>query len=227
MDKGDFPLVFPHPLENLNGLLAFGGDLSPERLLLAYRFGIFPWYSEGEPIMWWSLSPRLVLFPSRLKVSKSMRNYFNQNRFHVTVDQHFELVIRKCQQSKRKGQNGTWISEEMIDAYNRLHEMGHAHSVEVWEGESLVGGLYGVSLGKIFYGESMFSIVSNSSKYGFISLARSLYARGFELIDCQQSTDHLISLGAEEISCEEFMNLLRNNLLNEEYRGSWKEWDIN
>ena len=215
---------FPHPeLANEDGVLAVGGDLSAERLLLAYRMGIFPWFNPGDPIMWWSPDPRFLLFPNELKVSKSMRPYFNQKKFRVTFDQAFETVIRFCQRTNRKGQyGGTWITEGMIEAYNRLHFLGYAHSVEVWQGDYLVGGLYGISLGKIFFGESMFAKVSNASKFGFITLAKRLEELGFWLIDCQQKTVHLESLGGRSISRHEFLNYLTKNSKEEDWVGSWK-----
>ena len=204
-------LIFPSPeLANPDGVLAVGGDLSPERLLLAYQHGIFPWFSAGEPIMWWSPDPRFVLFPEKLKVSKSMRPYFNQQKFRVTYDRAFGQVMRECSQPRVGGPQGsTWITESMVEAYIRLHEIGFAHSVEVWEGEELVGGLYGLSLGKCFFGESMFTRVSNASKFGFISLVKHLRAFDFQLIDCQQQTGHLKSLGAEAISRKAFFAVFK------------------
>ena len=202
---------FPNPAEaEANGILAVGGDLSATRLLTAYRYGIFPWYSEGEPIIWWSPDPRFVLFPADLKVSRSMRPYFNQKKFDCSFDQDFEAVMRACQTTARRGQSGTWITEDMIRAYVHLHELGFAHSVEVWQENELVGGLYGLALGKVFFGESMFAKASNASKFGFISLVRFLHKKGFELVDCQQQTTHLASLGAKAISRKKFMTLLND-----------------
>ena len=217
-------IAFPHPeLANEDGILAVGGDLSVERLLLAYRMGIFPWFNPGDPIMWWSPDPRFVLFPDELKISKSMRPYFNQKKFTVTLDEHFDQVIRSCQEVWRKGQyGGTWITEGMIEAYSRLHYMGYAHSVEVWEKDELVGGLYGIALGKIFFGESMFTKVSNASKFGFITLVKKLQEWGFWLIDCQQKTLHLQSLGARGISRTKFLNYLGKNTKEQDWVGSWK-----
>lgn len=214
---------FPHPnLANEDGMLAVGGDLSPERLLLAYKLGIFPWFNEGDPIIWWSPDPRFVLFPEKLKVSKSMRPYFNQNKFTVTLDTAFKDVIRACQQQKRKGQlGGTWITEDMLEGYCKLYELGYAHSVEVWKADKLVGGLYGISLGKCFFGESMFATESNASKFGFIYLVRKLKELGFWLIDCQQETRHLASMGAEAISREDFLNLLNKNRDEPSTLGHW------
>lgn len=206
-------LIFP-PVEEAEdwGGLALGGDLSPERLVLAYASGIFPWYEEGQPIIWHAPNPRFVLFPDKLKVSRSMRPVLNQSRFAITYDQDFYAVIRQCQQHKRRGQRGTWITEDMIEAYTRLHRLGLAHSVEAWQEEQLVGGLYGVSLGSIFFGESMFSQVSNASKAAFITLVQELRTLGFTLIDCQVYTDHLKSLGAEDVARSIYMRLLEEGL---------------
>lgn len=213
-------IAFPPPeLANAEGLLAVGGDLSPERLLLAYRMGIFPWYNEGDPICWWSTDPRLVLFPSELKVSRSMRPYFNQSRFQVTADQDFTAVIRACAGHDRE--NHTWITDDMQAAYCRLHELGYAHSVEVWEADQLVGGLYGIALGPVFFGESMFSRVSNASKFGFIALVRRLEQLGFVMIDCQQETAHLQSLGARNISRKVFTELLDEHIPESIRAESW------
>ncbi|SHJ21146.1 leucyl/phenylalanyl-tRNA--protein transferase [Mesonia phycicola] len=207
-------LVFP-PIVNadVQGLLAIGGDLSPQRLQLAYQSGIFPWYSEGEPILWWSPDPRMVLFPEEIKISKSMRQLFKKNAFTVTYNKTFESVIRNCAQAKREGQDDTWITEEMILAYIELHKQGWAQSVEVWREEELVGGLYGIYLKeqRVFCGESMFAKVSNASKYGFISLVKKLEAEGVEIIDCQVHTNHLESLGAKEIAREVFLSYLDRN----------------
>lgn len=218
----NIPFVFPHPLSaDSDGLLCFNGDLHPQRLLLAYQFGIFPWYSADQPLMWWFISPRLVVFPDKLKVSKSMRNILNRKMYRVTFDTAFAQVIQACRNIPRAGQLGTWITDEMQAAYNELHDMGHAHSVEVWQGEELVGGLYGISLGKIFYGESMFSTQSNVSKVAFIHLVRRLGSEGFTLVDCQQDTPHLRTLGAELINEDLFMAYLRKNALVAHKPGSW------
>ncbi|MBX2870550.1 MAG: leucyl/phenylalanyl-tRNA--protein transferase [Saprospiraceae bacterium] len=217
-------LVFPHPsLADPTGVLALGGDLRPERLLLAYQNGIFPWFNPGEEIMWWSPDPRFVLFPDELKVSRSMRPYFNQQKFDLTYDQAFPQVMQSCQTVNRlaQGQFGTWITESMLEAYIHLHELGYAHSVEVWEGEELVGGLYGVALGKVFFGESMFAKRSNASKFGFISLVRRLKEEGYTLIDCQQETRHLGSLGARSISRAQFLEHLEQNKRLETDTGGW------
>ncbi|MBC6493169.1 leucyl/phenylalanyl-tRNA--protein transferase [Flavihumibacter stibioxidans] len=190
-----------------DGLLAVGGDLSPERILLAYRSGIFPWYEE-EPILWWSPDPRFVLFPAELKISKSMRPFLNREKFRFSVDEDFQQVMKNCQQIPRLFQSGTWINKDMIQAYTSLHRMGYAHSAEAWQDGKLVGGLYGVKIGKVFFGESMFSHVSNASKFAFIKLVQLLAEKGVVLIDCQVYTEHLESLGARMISREEFMEII-------------------
>ncbi|HMO37954.1 MAG TPA: leucyl/phenylalanyl-tRNA--protein transferase [Saprospiraceae bacterium] len=219
----DDELVFPHPeLADPNGMLAVGGDLSADRLLLAYEWGIFPWFNPGEPILWWSPDPRFVLFPDELKIAKSMRPYFNQRKFTVSFDERFESVVRACQQQQRNGQGGgTWITEDMVEAYYRLYESGYAHSVEVWQGKALVGGLYGVALGKIFFGESMFAAVSNASKFGFITLVQYLQKVGFRLVDCQQQTRHLGSLGARAIDRQLFLDYLTQNREETTHVGHW------
>jgi leucyl/phenylalanyl-tRNA--protein transferase len=207
-------LAFPHPaLASREGLLALEGDLSPERLILAYLFGIFPWFNPGDPIYWWSPDPRMVLFPDDLKVHKSMRPYFNQGKYRVTFNQEFKQVMRFCKTAGARVDLGTWITDEMEMAYGRLHALGHAHSVEVWEGDELVGGLYGLALGKVFFGESMFAKKSNASKFGFISLVRKLKELDFWLIDCQQETPHLKSLGAKPILRSKFLKILAENRL--------------
>ncbi|SFC05119.1 leucyl/phenylalanyl-tRNA--protein transferase [Marinospirillum celere] len=198
-------------LEEPNGLLAFGGDLSPERLLLAYSKGIFPWFSEGEPILWWSPAPRMVLFPKEIKVSRSLRKRLKRNDFKITFNQAFSQVIHFCA-ALRENREGTWISKEMETAYNQLHQQGFAHSVEVWQEEELVGGLYGLALGRVFFGESMFSRVSDASKVALVALARHLEALEFELIDCQVYSPHLASLGAREIGREEFLSFLKQGV---------------
>lgn len=197
-----------------------GGDLSPERLLTAYSLGIFPWFNEGDPIAWWSPDPRMVLFPSEMKVSKSMRPYFNQGKYSVSVDKDFEGVMRNCQKP-RSMYGGTWITDDMVEAYCRLHELGHAHSVEVWQGDDMVGGLYGVALGRCFFGESMFTRLSNASKFGFIYMVKMLEALGFWLIDCQQESTHLSSLGARPILRADFLKILERNRAQETLLGNW------
>jgi len=220
----DHFMAFPHPyLADEDGFLAMCDDLSVERLLLAYRFGIFPWHIEGQPMWWFYTHPRCILRLSQVKVSKSMRPYFNQNKYQVTYDQAFEQVINNCEQISRKGQSGTWIIPKLKKSFIELHEMGYAHSVEVWEGDDLVGGLYGLAIGKIFFGESMFAKKSNASKFGLISLCQFLLTREFELIDCQQVTNHILSLGAETMSKEEFFEVIKGNLMKETDVGKWRE----
>lgn len=202
---------FPNPeTANAEGLLAMGGDLSMDCLLTAYYSGIFPWYAEGEPILWWTPNPRMVLFPDRLHISKSMKKLLREAAFKVTFNQDFENVIMNCAKTPRPGQNGTWLVPEMIQAYQKLHELGYAQSVEVWQNNELVGGLYGIYLRdkKIFCGESMFAKVSNASKYGFIKWVQHLQKEAVKLIDCQIYTPHLESLGAEEIPRKEFLKYL-------------------
>ena len=193
------------------GIIAIGGDLSTERLLLAYNSGIFPWFEDGEPITWWSPEWRMVLFLDDLKISKSMRNILNRDVFKVTFNQDFKAVISNCQSVKREGQNGTWITDDMIAAYCKLHELGHAKSVEVWQNDELVGGLYGVDLGHVFCGESMFSKVSNASKVAFIHLVQKLKQEEYLLLDCQVYNEHLESLGCVEIEREDFMMILNHH----------------
>lgn len=202
-------LYFP-PVEEASpeGILAVGGDLSADRLMLAYKSGIFPWFEEDEPILWWSPEERMVLFFEYLKISKSMRNILKKEEFKVTFNKDFKAVITNCQNIERVGQNGTWITNDMINAYCKLHELGFAKSVEVWKNNELVGGLYGIDLGDVFCGESMFSKVSNASKVAFITLAQKLEKANYKLIDCQVHNNHLESLGCVEIDREEFMAIL-------------------
>lgn len=202
-----FPPV-EEALQAPNGLLAAGGDLSSTRLINAYRNGIFPWYSAGEPILWWSPNPRTVIFPAHLKVSRSLRRTLKRGEFHVTLDTQFRQVMEACA-APRKLDAGTWISAEIIDAYCRLHEMGIAHSVEVWKGHELVGGLYGIALGQVFFGESMFSRVTDASKVALVHLVRQLERWGYTVIDGQVSSPHLYTLGAEDISRAAFITLLQ------------------
>ena len=207
---------FPPPeTATAEGLVAYGADLDPDRVITAYREGIFPWYEEGQPILWWSPDPRMVLFPNKLKISKSMRQILKKELFNVTFNQRFWEVMKNCANARRKGQKGTWITAEIQKAYLELHQRGEAISVEVWQGERLVGGLYGVHLRdkKIFCGESMFSRMSNASKYGFIKLLEELKTMDIRLIDCQVYTEHLESLGAEEISRSHFLQYLRQSQL--------------
>lgn len=204
-------LYFP-PVEEASyeGILAVGGDLSTERLLLAYKSGIFPWFELDEPILWWSPSERMVVNPQDYKIKKSLRNIINRDIFKITFNQDFEAVITNCQQIQRVGQNGTWITKEMIKAYCKLHKEGFALSVEVWQNEELVGGLYGVDLGTVFCGESMFSKVPNASKVAFVKLIEHLKDKNYRLLDCQVHNDHLEKLGAFEISREAFMKILKH-----------------
>jgi len=202
-------LFFPDVSEaEASGVLAVGGDLSPERLMLAYRSGIFPWFDSDEPILWWSPPKRMVLFPDELVVSKSMRSILRKGVFTVTFNKDFRAVISNCSSIKRDGQPGTWITPEMIEAYVKLHELGHAKSVEVWQNNELVGGLYGVDLGHVFCGESMFSKVSNASKVAFITLVENLQIRKYKLVDCQVHNPHLESLGAREIDRDDFIKII-------------------
>lgn len=205
----DNELWFPAVEEALpDGLLAVGGDLNSDRLLLAYRNGIFPWYNEDEPILWWSPDPRFVLFPDELKISKSMRQVIKKQTFEFHTDTNFSDIVRNCRSVKRNCSDGTWISDEIENAYNHLHKLGHAHSAEAWCNGRLVGGLYGIILGKIYFGESMFSIEANASKFAFINLVQQLKKEGIILIDCQVYTAHLESLGARMIPRIEFIKIL-------------------
>jgi leucyl/phenylalanyl-tRNA--protein transferase len=206
----DERLLFPEPgLAEPDGLLAVGGDLSTGRLLLAYQNGIFPWYSDDTPILWYSPHERFVLYPQELKISKSMRQLLRSGKFTITTDTCFNDVISACSTAPREGQDGTWITDDMKVAYNKLHAEGYAHSVEVWEHNELVGGIYGVQVGHVFCGESMFSHVSNASKTALIHLCQS---GQFELIDCQVHTDHLESMGAQMISRDQYMTVLKTGL---------------
>ncbi len=205
-----------------DGLLAVGGDLSAERLLAAYSKGIFPWFGEDDPILWWSPDPRFVLFPDELKVSKSMRQFMRNTNLKVSFDTSFEAVIRSCKTIKRKHESGTWISDDIVYAYTELHKMQIAHSVEVWQEKKLVGGLYGVALGKVFFGESMFSRVSNASKYAFIKLIELLMRKNFYVVDCQVYTSHLESLGARMIEREDFVEYIENGMKFDVLPESWE-----
>jgi leucyl/phenylalanyl-tRNA---protein transferase len=205
----DERLLFPDPeLAEPDGLLAIDGDLSTERLLLAYQSGIFPWYSDDTPILWYSPHERFVIFPAELKISKSMQKVLTSGRFTVTTDKCFKKVIAACSAIERPGQDGTWITAEMKGAYIQLHQKGYAHSVEVWQEDQLVGGLYGIRTGTVFCGESMFSLVSNASKVALIHLCR----MGYDLIDCQVYTPHLASMGARMISRKEYMQFVNGEL---------------
>ncbi len=206
----DKELVFPPVnLAEPDGLLAVGGDLSPERLLLAYRSGIFPWY-EGEHILWWCPDPRFVLFPGELKVSKSIKTLINKGVFEFTTNRAFTQVLHHCKTIKRPGQEATWITDEVEKAYGKMHELGYAHSAETWKDGELVGGLYGIKLGKVFFGESMFSKISNASRFAFTRYVQQLKEEGIVLIDCQVYTEYLESLGARMISREDFIQQLKD-----------------
>lgn len=216
-------ITFPPPwMAEPGGLLAIGGDLGPDRLITAYQNGIFPWFEEDGLFYWYSPDPRCVLFPSELKVHKSMRSLFNQHKFEYRADYDFEAVIRACASKKRHGQAGSWISEAFIRAYIDLHEAGIAHSMETWHEGRLVGGLYGLSIGKVFFGESMFSDMTNASKAAFITLVRGLTRHGFRLVDCQQETAHLTSLGARNIERDLFLEMLNANHYERTAIGKWK-----
>lgn len=216
-------LIFPPPhLASQEGLLAVGGDLSSRRLVLAYRMGIFPWYSEGEPIMWWSPDPRLVLYPEEIKVSKSLKRVINKGVFQVTMDLAFSQVINECARVRLRNSEGTWLVDDMIGAYCALHEFGLAHSVESWCDGQLAGGLYGVSLGGCFFGESMFTRVSNASKVAFVTLVDFLQALSFDFIDCQVTTQHLMRFGAREIPRDEFVRQLQESLEKPTRKGRWR-----
>jgi leucyl/phenylalanyl-tRNA--protein transferase len=202
-------LFFP-PVEHSNaeGILAMGGDLNPERLILAYKSGIFPWFNPGEPVIWWSPNPRMVLFLDEFTPSKSMRNILNRNIFEVTFNQNFREVLFNCKSIKREGQDGTWITDDMAEAYSKLHDLGIAKSVEVWQNGILVGGLYGIDLGHVFCGESMFATVSNASKVAFVALVNQLKASNYSLLDCQVYNEHLESLGCREIERDIFIKII-------------------
>ncbi|HEX2395899.1 MAG TPA: leucyl/phenylalanyl-tRNA--protein transferase [Bacteroidales bacterium] len=217
-----FEYQFPDPRKaDADGLLAVGGDLSTESLLTAYSRGIFPWYDEHSPILWWSPDPRLVLFPSKFKTSDSLNQRIRQSTYNVLIDNDFTGVIRQCSRVHRKGQKGTWLTPEMIEAYVRLYDEGFAHSFETWHQGKLVGGLYGVSLGKAFFGESMFHLMRDASKVALHALVKWTLKHEFHFIDAQQSTSHLISLGAEEVSRNSFLKMLDEALKFETIRGRW------
>jgi len=206
-------LYFPPVTEaDEEGILAIGGDLSTQRLILAYRNGIFPWYTDDEPIIWWCPNPRFVLFPDEIKISKSMRAVVKKQTYSFTINNCFNNVIKNCKTINREGQSGTWISEEIIDAYTNLHNLGYALSAETWKNNKLIGGFYGVKMGNIFFGESMFSLSPNASKFAFIQLVQHLKNEGVKLIDCQVYTNHLESLGAKMIDRNDFMRLLEQHL---------------
>jgi len=205
----DKELLFPPVhLAEPDGLLAMGGDLSPERLLVAYQNGIFPWY-EGDHILWWSPHPRFVLFPGELKINRALKSLLKKNPFQFTVNKAFPEVIHHCKSIKRPGQLGTWITPEVEKAYCKMHQLGYGHSAEVWKEGKLVGGLYGIKLGKVFFGESMFSKLSNASRYAFVNYIQLLKEEGIELIDCQVYTEYLESFGARMIGRKDFISLMR------------------
>ncbi|MDC3079180.1 leucyl/phenylalanyl-tRNA--protein transferase [Flavobacteriaceae bacterium] len=202
-------LLFPSPEQASDeGIVAVGGDLKPERVMLAYRKGIFPWFESDDFLLWWSPDPRMVLFPDQVKISKSMRAVLRKKKFEVTFNKAFDDVLEACAKVKRFGQSGTWITPGLMEAYSTLHTQGHAHSVEVWEEGVLVGGLYGIDLGTVFCGESMFSKANNASKVALISLSKELKKNKYKLIDCQVPTQHLASMGAESIPRSEFLTYL-------------------
>ena len=217
-DKIEFP---PPHLASKEGLLAVGGDLSLERLLLAYRMGIFPWFSDDEPILWWSPDPRLVLYPNEIKISKTLKKIMKKGLFKVTMDSAFVQVINQCAQIRIQNNQETWILEDMIDAYCKLHELGFAHSVEAWYQGELAGGLYGVSLGNCFFGESMFTRISNASNVALVTLVEYLNTLSFDIIDCQLTTEHLLRFGAKEIPRAAFLNQLEESLKASTKKGKW------
>lgn len=217
-DKISFP---PPYLASKEGLLAVGGDLSQKRLLLAYHTGIFPWFSDDEPILWWSPDPRLVLYPEEIRVSKTLKKIIKKNMFHVTMDSAFVKVINQCAKIRLQNNQGTWIVKEMINAYCKLHESGFAHSVEAWYQGELAGGLYGVSLGKCFFGESMFTRVNNASNVALVKLVEYLNALSFDMIDCQLTTEHLLRFGAKEIPRISFLKQLKESLKAPTKKGKW------
>ncbi len=217
--------AFPNPrLASDEGLLAYGGDLSSHTILTAYRKGIFPWYSPGDPILWWSPNPRLLLYPGKFYVRKSFRRVLRSGKFSVAFDRQFEEVIRHCAKVSRAGQENTWIVPEIIEAFMRLHEEGFAHSVEVYKEGQLVGGLYGIAMGKAFFGESMFSLVPDASKVAFKALSDVLAAKGYDFIDCQMPTDHMIGLGAQVVDRDIFLDALEETLQKPTDLGSWHDF---
>lgn len=219
----DSRMIFPDPSEaEPGGLLAVGGDLSPERLLLAYENGIFPWYSEEDPILWFSPDPRMVFLPGDFRFSKTLLKTVSSGKFSVRADTDFAAVVENCSQVQRKGQSGTWITEGMKAAYGKLHELGYAHSFETYREGELVGGLYGVSLGGAFFGESMFHLETDASKVALFHLARKCWESGFDFIDSQVPTDHMRTLGGREISRKELLSALESSLLKKTLRGVWQ-----
>jgi leucyl/phenylalanyl-tRNA--protein transferase len=224
LSRNPADLSFP-PVEQASpeGLLAIGGDLRPERLLEAYRHGIFPWYNEDQPILWWSPDPRTVLFPEKLHISRSLKRSLRPGIFSVTLDTCFEDVIRHCAGPRSQyPEGGTWITPAMAEAYTTLHQQGYAHSVETWRNDQLVGGLYGVAIGGAFFAESMFTKVDDASKVALVSLVRQLHTQGFRIIDCQQSSPHVLRLGAEEISRRLYIERVASAVMLPTRRGRWK-----
>ena len=219
------PHIFPNPREGSDeGLLAYGGDLNPNRLLTAYRNGIFPWFSPQDPILWWSPNPRLVLYPSEFKTSKSLQRVIRNKGYEVKFDRDFKSVIEYCGKVPREGQRGTWLTKEMKESYTKLHHMGFAHSIETYYQDKLVGGLYGISMGKAFFGESMFALMPNASKVALKFLIDTLIDNSFDFVDCQVETPHLISLGARLIDRDDFLNQLEDSLTRPSKIGSWSNW---
>jgi leucyl/phenylalanyl-tRNA--protein transferase len=217
--------IFPNPREaGDEGLLAFGGDLTPNRILKAYRNGIFPWFNPEDPILWWSPNPRLLLYPEDFKTSKSFRRVLRNKGFEVRFDTNFEAVITHCGEVPREGQEGTWLTDEMREAYIKIYEMGFAHSVETYYEGELVGGLYGLALGKVFFGESMFSLVSDASKVAFKALSDVLGRRGYDFIDCQMKTDHMIGLGAEVVERDRYLDELNKSVVEPAETGDWQHF---
>ncbi len=233
VSEGDFPWLdtedrveFPDPeTADRDGLVGVGGNLSPGMLLSAYSQGIFPWFNEGEPVLWWSLDPRFVLYPRNIRISRSMKKFMKKGEYTLSLDRDFPGVIRNCKEIRRKGQGGTWITDDMEAAYVRLHRDGYAHSVEVWRDDELKGGLYGISLGAAFFGESMFALEPNCSKLALIYLARILRELDFDMIDCQQHTEHLGSLGAEDLPRKRFLRELDRSLNKQKtWKGNWGKY---
>ncbi len=221
-----YSYIFPDPRNASDeGLLAYGGDLCSPRLRAAYRQGIFPWYNSGDPILWWSPNPRLLLYPNKFYMRKSFRRVLRSGKFTVTFDKEFSNVIKHCAMVPRDGQNHTWITEEIKEAFIALHEEGFAHSVEVYKEDKLVGGLYGIAMGKAFFGESMFSLVSNASKVAFKALSDVLGSRGYDFIDCQMKTDHMIGLGAKIVQRDIFLNELHEALQKSSDLGPWQHFN--
>jgi leucyl/phenylalanyl-tRNA--protein transferase len=218
-DQIQFP---PTDLAEENGLLAIGGDLKPERLIMAYSRGIFPWYSQGDPLLWWFTAPRLVIFPDEFRIPRRLARYAKKSAVSITRDQAFSQVIRECATVRIESGEGTWISPEMETAFITLHHLGYAHSIECWLGKKLVGGLYGLALDKVFFGESMFSREKLASQFGLVGLVNFLKRKNYKLIDCQMTTNHLLRFGAREISGNEFQNWLRSNIRDLTPDKEWK-----